>query len=295
MFVASNNPAVTCPDSARVAAGLARADLFTVVHDPFLSDTARYADIVLPACTALETEDFYRSYGTYYVQYGPRVIAPLGESRSNLWLAQELARRLGLDDPVFRRTPREHMQEALAGATGPTAALTVERLVKGGPVKLPVRHDGPAVTRFHAAELADMGLPPLPEWAPDPAEADAPSGSLRLLTLPGHFQHHTAFAAVEALQRRQGPPSCVLHPQDAAAHGIGDGAVVELVNALGRIALRAHVSDDTQPGVVTVEGSRARSRFAGGGPLNVLVTDRLTDLGGGATYQSTWVTVRPAP
>lgn len=293
LLVAANNPAVTCPDQARVAAGLARDDLFTVVHDTFLTDTAAFADIVLPACTAFETEDLYRGYGTYYTQYGPRVLDPVGESRSTLWLAQELARRLGLADPVFRRDPRAHMQHALAGATGPTADLALADLLAGGPVKLPFVNDGPAVTHLFSRAMADAGLPPLPEWTPDTAEAEGSGAApLRLLTLPGHFQHHSAFAGVERLQRRQGAPACILHPEDAAARDIGDGDAVVLFNERGQVGLYARVDDATRPGVVAVEGSRARGRFLSGGPLNVLTSDRLADMGGGATYQSTRVEVR---
>lgn len=294
LFVAANNPAVTCPDQARLEAGLRREDLFTVVHDTFLSDTARFADIVLPACTAMETEDLYRSYGTYYVQYGPQLLPPAGESRANVWLVQELARRLGLTDPVFTRSPREHFAALLADATGPTAALRLEDLLAGGPVKLPYRHEGPAVTYFVSEAMAAAGLPPLPEWRPDPWQGEAVRWPLRLLTLPGHFQHHSAFAGVASLRRRQGPPTCVLHPRDAAARGIRDGDPVLLVNDRGRVGLYARVSEDTQPGVVAVEGNQGRAAYWCGGPLNVLVADRLSDMGAGATYQSTWVDVRPA-
>src|SRR4029079_15399554 len=98
LYVAANNPAVTNPDSAGIRAGLARADLFTVVHDPFMTETAKFADIVLPATTYLETEDFYRAYGTYYMQYGQRVVEPRGEAWSNHRLTQALAARLGLAD-----------------------------------------------------------------------------------------------------------------------------------------------------------------------------------------------------
>lgn len=294
LFVAANNPAVTCPDQTRVVAGLSREDLFTVVHDSFLSDTARFADIVLPACTALESEDLYRSYGTYYVQHGPHLIAPLGESRSNLWLVQELARRLGLEDEVFRRDTRAHIASLLAGAAGPSASLSVEGLVGAGPVKLAYAHTGPTVTYFSSEAMAAEGLPPLPEWQPDPEEqGEGARLPLRLLTGPGHFQHHTAFAGVEALRRRQGPPACVLHPANAEARGIRDGDPVLLFNDRGEVGMTARVSADTLPGVVTVEGNRARATYLRGGPLNVLTADRLADMGGGATYQSTWLDVRP--
>jgi anaerobic selenocysteine-containing dehydrogenase len=296
LFVAANNPAVTCPDQARMVAGLGRDDLFTVVHDSFLTDTARFADLVLPACTAVESEDFYRSYGTYYVQYGPQLIEPLGEARPTSWVARELARRLGLDDPVFARTPREQMQAMLDGASGPAADLRLDRLLAGGPAKLAhePRHDGPRTTHFYSEQMAVDGLPPLPGWAPDPeAEGEGARLPLRLLTAPGHFQHHSAFAGVESLQRRQGPPSCLLHPDDAVVRGIRDGDPVALENERGHVGLYARVSDETLPGVVVVEGNRSRSRYLSGGPLNVLTSDRLSDMGAGATYQSTWVEARP--
>src|SRR5207244_10069965 len=115
---AANNPAVTCPDAGKVRRGLARDDLFTVVHDPFLSVTARYADIVLPAATYLETEDLYRAYGTYYLQYAPPAVAPQGEAWSNFRLAQTLAQRLGLEDPVFRMSQGEIIAEMMHGEGG---------------------------------------------------------------------------------------------------------------------------------------------------------------------------------
>ncbi|MGH2588438.1 MAG: molybdopterin-containing oxidoreductase family protein [Dehalococcoidia bacterium] len=294
LFVASNNPAVSCPDQGRVRAGLSREDLFTVVHDAFLSDTARYADIVLPACMAVETEDLYRSYGTYYAQHGPALIEPLGESRSNVWVVQELARRLGLTDPFFALETREYMDVLLAGARGPSAALCVEGLVGAGPVKLAYPNDGPATTFFYSEAMAREGLPPLPGWEPDPeAEAEGERWPLRLLTAPGHFQHHTSFAGVARLRRREGAAACLLHPADAESRGIRDGAPVLLHNDRGEVGLYARVTADTQPGVVTVEGGRSRAAYLHGGPLNVLTSDRLSDMGAGATYQSTWLDARP--
>jgi anaerobic selenocysteine-containing dehydrogenase len=296
LFVASNNPAVTCPDSARVIAGLQREDLFTVVHDTFLSDTARYADIVLPASTSFEEEDLFRSYGHRYAQYGPKLIEPVGEARPNLWLIQQLAARLGLEEPVFRRTPREHMQALFAGASGPAARVDLDTILANGPVKLPFANPGPAITYFYSERMEADGLPGLPEWRPDPAEPQGEAAAcwpLRLLTAPGHHQHHTAFAGVASLERKQGPPACLLHPDDAAVHGIADGDAIELFNERGHVGLVARVSADGQRGVAVVEGSRSRARFLSGGPLNVLTGDRLSDMGAGATYQSTWVAVRP--
>jgi anaerobic selenocysteine-containing dehydrogenase len=294
LFVASNNPAVTCPDQARVLAGLAREDLFTVVHDCYMTDTARYADLILPASTAMESEDLFRSYGTYYCQYGPKLIEPLGQSKPNLELVQALAERMGLDDPFFRLTRRQYFELVLAGATGPTAELDLDRLLAGGAVKLAVPGDGPATTYFRSEALAAAGLPALPEWRPDPAAGDAARFPLRLLTGPGHFQHHTVMAGVERLQRREGEAACLLHPDDAASRGVADGARVLLGNDRGEVAFRARVTSDAQAGTVVVLGQRGTADHPlGRGSVNRLVSDALSDMGEGATYQSTWVEARP--
>ena len=136
LFVAANDPAVTCPDVLTVRRGLSREDLFTVVHDPFLSDTARYADIVLPAATYLESEDVVRSYGTYYAQFVHEVVPPRGEAWSNRRLAQELGRPLGLVDPVFSMGTDELVRLLFEGATGTAAGVDPSTLRTAGPIKL---------------------------------------------------------------------------------------------------------------------------------------------------------------
>ncbi|HYC14212.1 MAG TPA: molybdopterin-dependent oxidoreductase, partial [Stellaceae bacterium] len=118
LLICSNNPAVTNPDTKKMKQGLLREDLFTVVHDPMLTDTARYADIVLPATTYLETEDFFRAYGTYYMQFSPAAVPPQGEARSNMRLAQDLARRMGVKDAIFGMTPTEILPKFFEGAKG---------------------------------------------------------------------------------------------------------------------------------------------------------------------------------
>ncbi len=300
LFVASNNPAVTCPDAGAVRRGLSRADLFTVVHDPFLSDTARYADIVLPAATYLETEDVLRAYGTYYLQFANRVVPPQGEAWPNQRLAQELARRLGLTDGVFSMDTDGLVRELFRGATGPAAMVNLDSLRAAGPLKL-----APADERqrfatpsgkleFYAETLASEGLPAMPGWAPDPIEAaEAQRWPLRLLTAPGYYQAHTAYAGVGSLRARQGPPVCVLHPNDAAARGLRHGDRVELWNDRGTVTFMLRVSDETPPGVAFVPGQRPAGE-SGAGTINMLCSDRFSDLGEGATYQSTRLDVRPS-
>ena len=296
LFIAANNPAVTCPDAGKVRRGLAREDLFTVVHDPFLSVTARYADIVLPAATYLETEDLYRAYGTYYLQYAPRAVAPQGEAWSNFRLAQELARRMGVDDPVFRMTPDEIARGMLRGARGRAAAVDPQTVAGAGPVRLAPQGGQEFRTpsgrlEFYSEEWVAHGLPPLPDWRPDPEEERAAARwPLRLLTAPGYFQSHTAFSAVGFLRRREGPPCCVLHPQEARARGLVDGELVHLFNERGSVGLVLQISDEIQRGVALVPGQRPDGE-TGSGTINLLCSDRYTDLGDGATYQSTFLDV----
>jgi anaerobic selenocysteine-containing dehydrogenase len=298
LFIAANNPAVTNPDTTKVRAGLAREDLFTVVHDPFLSVTARYADIVLPATTYLETEDFYRSYGTYYMQYGARAVEPQGQAWSNFRLTQELARRMGLSDPVFGMSQPEILRELFKGAQGAAADADVAALAGGRPVSIATR--GGQVFRtpsgrleFYSEALAAQGLPPMPGWMPDPAEASQSGpGRLRLLTTPGYFQSHTAFSGVAFLRQREGAPCAVLHPDDATARGLADGQPVRLINDRGSIGLTLRVRNEVRPGIVLVPGQRPDEE-AVSGTVNMLCADGFTDMGEGAAYQSTWLEVRP--
>jgi anaerobic selenocysteine-containing dehydrogenase len=298
LFIAANNPAVTCPDTTKTRRGLAREDLFTVVHDPFLTTTARYADIVLPAATYLESEDFFRAYGTYYMQYSNRAVPPQGEAWSNLKLAQTLAERMGLTDPVFRMSQPEILRELFRGATGPVAAFDPDVLRNAGPVSIATKSGQQFRTpsgklEFYSESLAKQGLPPMPDWQRDPVEAvEGARWPLRLLTGPGYFLSHTAFSGVAFLRQREGKPYCVLHPADAAARNLREGEQVRLVNDRGTVGLTLHVRDEVQPGVVLVPGQRPDNETVDG-TVNMLCSDAYTDMGEGATYQSTWLDVRP--
>jgi anaerobic selenocysteine-containing dehydrogenase len=298
LFIAANNPAVTCPDTAKTRRGLAREDLFTVVHDPFLTRTACYADIVLPATTYLETEDFFRAYGTYYMQYSPRAVPPQGEAWSNLKLAQELATRMGMTDPVFRMSQLEILRELFRGAKGTVAAFDPDTLRDAGPISIATKAGQQFRTpsgklEFYSEALAKQGLPPMPDWQPDPIEAtQGAQWPLRLLTGPGYFLSHTAFSGVAFLRQREGTPYCVLHPADADARQLREGDRVRLVNDRGSVGLTLHVRDEIQPGVVLVPGQRSDDETVDG-TVNMLCSDAYTDMGEGATYQSTWLDVRP--
>jgi len=292
LYVSANNPAVTCPEVQKVRKGLAREDLFTVVHDPFLSETAKYADIVLPAASYLETDDLYRSYGCYWMQWGPQAAKPSTEARSNFEVAQALAQRLGITDRIFSLSPRDAAKELMKNAP-----YDQDKLFAGVPQRYveswqPQAFATPSKKlEFYSEQLARMGVSPVPDWTPDPIEvADAKKWPLRLLTAPGYFQAHTAFSGVGFLRGREGEPFCILHPDDARQRNLADGATVRLFNDRGAVGLRLKVSDEVRPGVVLVPGQRP-SHEAVSGTINMLCSDRYTDMGEGATYQSTYLDV----
>ena len=297
LFISSNNPAVTCPDTRQVKQGLAREDLFTVVHDHALTDTARYADIVLPATTYLETSDFYRAYGTYYIQFAPAAVEPQAEAWSNMRLAQELAPRMGITDEIFRLTPEQILPKFFEGAKGAVAKIDPQSLLNHRAIKAAPEGEGQEFRtksgklEIYSEDLAAQGLPPMPIWEPDPQEvADAARWPLRLLTTPGYFQSHTAFTSNAFLRAREGEPHCVLHPNDAARRGLADGAKVRLFNDRGMVGLVLKISDETREGVALVPGQRPEGE-AVSGTVNNLCSTRLTDIGAGATYQSTFLDV----
>ncbi len=296
LFVAANNPAVTCPEVLKVRRGLAREELFTVVHDPFLSMTGRYADIVLPATTYLETEDLYRAYGTYWLQYGKQVVEPQGQARSNFHLAQALAQRMGLKDALFRMSHQEIVEAMFRGKSGTTAGIDARTVRDAGPINIAPAEEGQEFRtpsgrlEFYSEQLAAQGLA-LPDWTPDEEDvAQAARWPLRLLTVPGYFQAHTAYAGVSFLRKREGAPIAILHPDDARSRDLVDGQKIKLFNQRGSIGLVLRVSDEIQPGVVLVPGQRP-DHEAVSGTINMLCSDRYTDMGEGATYQSTWLDV----
>lgn len=295
LFIAANNPAVTNPDVNRLRRALSREDLFTVVHDPFMTDTARYADIVLPAATYLETEDFYRSYGSYRMQWGPAAVPPQHQAMSNFHLAQALGQRMGLNDPVFSMTPREIMPLFFKGSTGIIAdvdpATVFERPVKVQAAAAQEFRTPSGRLEIYSETLAKQGVPPMPVWEADAVEtADAARWPLRLLTAPGYFQAHTAYAASPFLRKREGDPCAILHPAEAERRGLAEGAKVKLFNDRGEVGLMLRVSDEVQPGVVLVPGQRPDAE-AVSGTVNMLCDERRTDMGEGACYQSTFLDV----
>ncbi len=321
LFVYNSNPAVIAPDQSRVLAGLGRSDLYTVVHDQFLTDTADYADLVLPATTFLESRDVQGAYGHYYVQLSEQAIAPAGESRSNVRLFSELAARCGFTEPCFRDSEDDLIAQALrAGAPDQPEwlrGMSAESLLAAGghqrllfaseqrPEPRPFQPftDGVFPTpsgkiEFYSDSFAARGLDPLPGFVP-PRESrnaiQAKPGVYPLEYLPrkaDNFMNST-FANQPGHQRMEAATShrLEMHAGDAAARGIASGDEVVIENDRGRLSMIALVSERVRPGVVASRMQWNKCSPEGGG-VNQLTSQRLTDFGGGPTFYSTLVEVR---
>jgi anaerobic selenocysteine-containing dehydrogenase len=307
LYVYSSNPAAVCPNQALVLQGLAREDLFTVVHEQVMTDTAQYADLVLPATSSMEHEDLYRSYGQLYLQLAEPVLPPPGQARSNWEVCGMLARALGVATDHYARPPAALIRELLARGDETVHGITYERLRTEGSVRLnlprpylPFANGAPTPSgkvELYSERMAARGLPALPTWTPlveGPESAATVSRyPLQCIVPPNRFFLNSSFSQSERLRRRQGTPTVLLAPADAAVRDIADGDVVEVASGRGAAEFTARVTDDTRPGVAVIEGIWWHRFHPGGRGVNVLTDDRTTDMGGGPALHSNLVEVRP--
>jgi anaerobic selenocysteine-containing dehydrogenase len=298
LFVYNSNPAAVCPDQSRVRSGLAREDLFTVVHDQFRTDTADFADIVLPSTTQLEHFDIHSSYGHLYVQANNAAIAPMGEAKPNTEVFRLLARAMGFEPELFEESDEELARRSLNGA--PVQEGITLDAAKAGPVRLNLPRnwapfaEGQFPTPSGKCELysereARAGRDPLPHYAPpheDPQTRPdlAAKYPLQLVTPPAPEFLNSTFVNVEELRARAGERTLDIHPDDAANRGITNGKTVSVFNARGRFRAKAVLSDSVKPGVVVSLGLLWGRYAEDGVNCNVTTSTATTDLGGGATF-----------
>lgn len=297
LFVWNSNPAVIAADQQRVRRGLEREDLFTVVHDQFLTETARHADVVLPATTMLEHADVVGSWGFSYLSWNEAAIAPRGESKSNADVARLLAARLGFEEDLFRLDDRALMELALHDSPAAAAGITAASLRRDGFTRVgpPVGTGVPADARFEfsCSTLSAAGLHPVAEYHPPAHVApNGPAGALRLLTLKRHYSINSSYGSLPVLLNAEPAQVCEIHPVDASARAIGDGQPVTVENELGRIRCVASVTDAVPAGTVAVPFGRWPTDDEGGG-ANSLTSDRLGDLAHGPTFCDNLVHVHP--
>src|SRR5450755_4660594 len=334
LFVYNSNPAAVCPDHNEVIRGLKRADLFTVVHEQFFTDTTDYADIVLPATTFFEHKDLQTAYGHYYVQVSNQAMDPVGECRSNVDLFRALAERFGFEDECFRETVDSMIDRALDAPNPWLQGITRDRLENEHRIRLnfaapnrrrtnrvgtgdsPVQAERSSTetvasflpfatgnfptpsgkAEFYSEALKRQGLDPVVAFTPA-EESRHGSGSkaagfpLELLARKPDNHLNSSFANISSVRGMEpGLADLEMHPADAKARGVRDGDRVRVFNARGEIVLQALVNGSVPPGVVAARLDWARFS-PGGANINVLTSEKLTDLGNAATFYSVCVEV----
>jgi anaerobic selenocysteine-containing dehydrogenase len=292
LYVYTSNPAAVAPDQNRVLQGLLRDDLFTVVHERFLTDTARYADIVLPATTSLEHSDLYRSYGTYCIQRAQPVIPAVGLSKSNWEVFALLAAAMGFEEPFFRQGADDLIDRLLAIPKPMRAGIDLSALAQGRAVELPTPQGPPVfATPSGKIELLNPRQPrPLPVFTP-------PYGgelSLSLMTAPSLYALNSSFYERDDLRQKQQAMCLKMNAADAAARDLTDGAEVIAANEHGQVSFILQVSDRVPTGVVVAEGVWWIEFAPGKRSVNALTSQRLTDQGAGSTFYDNRVEVRKA-
>jgi anaerobic selenocysteine-containing dehydrogenase len=308
LYVYNSNPAAICPNQSLVLRGLAREDLFTVVHEQVLTDTAHYADLVLPATTSMEHLDLYRSFGQLTLQLAKPVLPPQGEARSNWRVFGDLARALGVAGEHYAKSEEALIREFLAKGGPTTRGISYEQLDRDGWARvhvpspyLPFADGAPTPSgkvEFHAESLARRGLPALPTWTPL-AEGPANAGlaaryPLQCIVPPNRFFLNSSFSQSALLRRRQRAPRVMMAAADAARRGLADGDRARVFNDRGSALFSVHVTDATQPGVVVVEGIWWHRFHPGDRNVNVLTSDRVADMGGGPALHSNLVEITRA-
>lgn len=310
LYVWNANPVVTAPNAGLVRAGLAREDLFTVVHEQFLTDTARYADLVLPATTQLEHLDVVPAWGHLYLGWNEPAIAPLGQARSNTEVFRNLAVALGRTEPWLQDRDEDLIAQKLDLGHARLAGITPDRLRAEGFLRLAV--PSPLVpfaeggfptpsgkVELVAPRLAALGLDPRPTYTP---AAEGPGGDpalrarfpLQLLTPKTHPAFLNSTYSTAPRHAPEGGPFVELDPADAAARGVAEGDEVLVANDRGELRLRARLTGRVRPGVVAIPFGWWDRQHPDRCAANTLTSDRLADAGGGIAFSDTLVEVRRA-
>ncbi len=296
-----SNPAAVAPQSALVQKGLAREDLFVVVHELFMTDTARMADIILPSASFLEMSDIYKSYGHNYLRLSRPVIPPVGQSRTNLTIFQALAQRLGFKEAVFRLSEEDFIQDFLKKCRPPLEETDHDPLMQGRAVRLNIPANPYAQgfntpsgkVEFFSETWQDLGLDPLPcgEVLRDPEGKE--TYPLELMTPPHPLFLNSAFYEIPEIRQLAGRATLLIHPDDAAKRSISQDAPVRVFNSRGECFLDARITLDTQPGLVVAEGLHWPAFMDKGKGINQLTSQRLTDQGETCAFHCSRVEVAP--
>jgi anaerobic selenocysteine-containing dehydrogenase len=296
LFVWGHNPAVTCPDAGRVRAGLSRDDVFVVVHEHFLTETAALADVVLPATMFVEHADVYRSYGHRRLHWTQRALSAPEGPRSNVAAFGAIARALDLPRACWDVTPESLCEELLEASRERITPQGLMRLRAGLHWKMapPAKERGTPSGRIELVSeaAAALGQPAMATYVPD--DACGERGAFELISAPSKFTHNSTFSHSPRHLARWGQPHVVLNHEDSRALGLAAGDLATLANAQGRLTLPVEPSLHMPRGLVRVDGLPRAADTPEGVGVNVLVPGLVSDVGDGNVLYSTRVDVRPA-
>ena len=314
LYVYNSNPAVVAPNQNLVIKGLAREDLFTVVHEQTTTDTAKWADIILPATTSFEHADLYVSYWHTFIQWADPVIQPLGEAKPNIEVFKLIANALDFNDECFSDTEEDIARQAVDLPYWKEKGITFERLKKERFIKIetedyPFEFDklntSSGKIEFKSKKVSACGLSEVPQYNPINEYYDFRNTGfnknntalntnypLIFVSPPNHFFLNSSFAGVTSLKAKAIEPFLEINPEDAEARGINDGDLIRVENERGGLSIKAKVVNSVLPGVVVSAGLWWKDDYANGSGVNALTPDDLSDIGGGATFFSSLVEVK---
>ena len=303
----NSNPGAIAPDRENVLQGLRREDLFSVVLEHFQTDTADYADVLLPATTQLEHEDVHKAYGHTYLMFNARAIEPLGEALPNTEIFRRLAAKMNLDFPELQESDETMMRQVIR-----TMPFTLEELREKSSIRLdipkphlPYRRGARLSTpsgkiEIDSARAASWGIDSLPIYIP-PYESEERNPELvrrfplTLISSPAHSFLNSSFVNVASLRRAAGKPTLEIHADDADARAIEAGSRVTIYNDRGAFTAEAVITDRVRPGVVAAPSVWWAKLTDDNNNANHTTSQAVTDIGGGATFYDNQVDVRVAP
>jgi anaerobic selenocysteine-containing dehydrogenase len=295
LIVYNSNPVAIAPESAKVVQGFARENLFTVVLEHFQTDTADYADYVLPATTQLEHWDVHSSYGHTDALLNRPAIAPLGEAKPNTQIFRELAHKMGFAEACFEDSDKTLCQQAYGGAVNFDQLLAQGFATVSTPDAPFAQGNFPTSSgkcEFFSEHLAKLGLDGLPDHVPNHEVAHSlVTYPLAMISPPARNFLNSTFVNVKSLQDSEGTPLLEIHPRDAARRGIASGDRVRVFNNRGTYQCHADVCERARPGVVNGLGVWWRKLGLNGTNVNQVTSQNLTDLGRGPTFYDCLVEV----
>jgi anaerobic selenocysteine-containing dehydrogenase len=306
LFIYGSNPLASVPHQTKIRRGLARPDLFTVVVEHFMTDTAEFADILLPATMQFEHADLLIAYGHLYVLWNEPAVAPPGECLPATEIFRRLARKMRLDTRCLYDSDEEIARQVLDTGHPSLEGITLEALKERGSMRLnypdpfvPFGHGFPTPSgklEFVSERMAEAGLDPLAGYTPphEAAQRDTPLARqypLALIAAADHYFLNSLFANVPAQMKRSGPPTIRIHPDDATARGLETGDAVRVFNGRGSFTATVEITDRVRKGVVASTKGRWPRHTKDGATVNATVDERDSDMGGGAVYHDNRVEV----